>query len=306
MAGEIRVYRADAGSCNGCDIEVLASLDPKYGLQELNVVVAEHPEEANVLLVTGLVTKKTEQAIKEVYEKIQQPKLVIAYGQCAVGMDVFYDSYNAAGALDAVIPVNLYIPGCPPSPRATLYGITKALGVEGFKEGDAIWNVPKAFRGKLAVDEEKCIGCGACAEVCPPKAIDIEVAQDKTALKFWYSKCIGCGSCKDVCPPEAITMTEDYKLATNDRQTLYLAFTKGLQKCANCGKEFAPTQVSSFGLEKALAKITRYEEYRKRLVEASSFCPECRKTLDRAKEGKRLLLELNQSSLLGPQETLEQ
>lgn len=301
MADGIRVYRADAGSCNGCDIEVLASLDPKYGLQDLNVTVVEHPEEANVLLVTGMVTKKTESAIKEVYAKIQQPKLVIAYGQCAVGMDVFYDSYNVVGAIDAVIPVNLYIPGCPPSPRASLYGITKALGVEGFKEGDAIWNVSKAFRGKLAVDEEKCIGCGACAEVCPAKAIDFEKTQDKTTLRFWHSKCIQCGSCREVCPPEAITMTEDYKLATDDKQKIYLiTFTKGLQKCANCGRDFAPTQISSFGLEKALAKISKYEQYKKRLVEAASYCPECRKTIDRTKEGKRLLLELNQSSLSRP------
>jgi len=297
MAEEICVYRADTGSCNGCDIEVLATLDPKYGLQELNVKVVEHPEEANVLLVTGLVTRKTEPEIKKIYEKIREPKLVIAYGQCAVGMGVFYDSYNAVGAVDEVIPVNLYIPGCPPSPRATLYGVAKALGIEGFKEGEDIWDVPEAFRGRLAVDEETCIGCGACAEVCPPAAIDIEQEQEKRILKFWYSKCIGCGSCRDICPPEAITMTDDYRLATDDRQKLYLTVTKGLQKCAGCGREFIPPQVSSFGLENALKKITKYEEYRKRLVERSAFCPDCRKTLDQIKEGKRLLLQLNQRSL---------
>lgn len=297
MATEIRVYRADTGSCNGCDIEVLASLDPKYGLGELNVSVAEHPEEANVLLVTGLVTKKTEPELKKIYEKIQEPRIVIAYGQCAVGMDVFYDSYNAVGAVDEVIPVNFYIPGCPPSPRATLYGVTAALGVKGFKEGEAIWNVPKAFRGKVEVDEEACIGCGACAEVCPSAAIDIEQKQDKQIIRFWHSKCIRCGSCKDICPPEAITMSDDYRLVTDDRQKLFLEFTKGLQKCAGCGKEFVPIQVSTHGLEAALMKITQYEEFRKRLTETAAYCLECRKTIDRVKQGKGVLLELNKKSL---------
>jgi len=300
MAEGISIYRADAGSCNGCDIEVLASLDPKYGVGELNVSVAEYPEEANVLLVTGFITKKTEPEIKKVYEKIQEPKLVVAYGQCAVGMDVFYDSYNAVGPVDEVLPVNLYIPGCPPSPRATLYGIAKALGVEGFKKGEAIWNVPEAFRGKLEVDEEACIGCGACAEVCPSAAIDVEQKADKVELTYWHSKCIRCGSCRDICPPEAITMSDDYRLATDDRRTLFLKIEKGLQICPECGEEFVPTQVSSFGLEEALNKITKYEEYRKRLVETASYCLDCRRTLKRIKEGKMLLLELNKNSRSEP------
>ncbi len=313
MATEIRVYRADTGSCNGCDIEVLASLDPKYGLGELNVSVAEHPEEANVLLVTGLVTKKTEPELKKIYEKIQEPRIVIAYGQCAVGMDVFYDSYNAVGAVDEVIPVNFYIPGCPPSPRATLYGVTAALGVKGFKEGEAIWNVPEAFRGKVEVDEEACIGCGACSEVCPPAAIDIEKKEDKMTLRFWHSKCIRCGSCKDICPSEAITMSDDYRLVTGDRQQLYSDITKDVQKCAGCGQELVNTQIVTFGLDavgehlrekysdlmktdpKTWGKIAKpYADLKKECqTDIGLLCPTCRKTLDKIKKEKMLLLAIN-------------
>ncbi len=306
MAEGIRVYRADTGSCNGCDIEVLASLDPKYGLGELNVSVAEHPEEANVLLVTGFVTKKNEPELKKIYEKIQDPRIVIAYGQCAVGKDVFYDSYNAAGAVDEVIPVNLYIPGCPPSPRATLFGIITALDKADFKKDAEIWNVPEAFRGRVEVDEEKCIGCGACAKICPSTAIDVEQEQDKMVLRFWHSKCIRCGSCKDICPPEAITMSKEYRLATDDRQKLHLDITKGLQKCAGCGEEFVPTQVPQFGFETATGKTMvklkalgikqpppELKEFQMRMLQQASFCPDCRKTLDNVKKGKNLLLNLN-------------
>jgi len=293
VEGGLQIYRADTGSCNGCDIEVLAALAPRFGLQELNIEVVEQPEEANVLLVTGLILKKTQPEIKKLHDRIREPKLVIAYGQCAVSKDVFYDSYNAVGALDEVIPVNVYIPGCPPRPQAALYAITKVLGVEEFKAESDLWKVPEVFRGKLSIDEDKCIGCSACVRICPSAAIDLEEEEERRIFKFWYSKCVGCGLCRDICPPEAITMTEDYRLATEDRHKAYSAVTKIVQRCAGCGREYLPSQISEFGLAAVLLKAAKYEENREKLLEAAAYCTECRRTLDRAKAGKRLLLELN-------------
>lgn len=120
----------NAASCNGCDIEILAALTPRYDAERLGVQLVGSPRHADVLLVTGTVNPMTKDVLKRVYEQMPEPRLVVAIGACALGGGVMKGCYNVGHGIDKVIPVNLFIPGCPPRPEAVLYGILKLVGEE--------------------------------------------------------------------------------------------------------------------------------------------------------------------------------
>jgi NADH-quinone oxidoreductase B subunit len=124
----IWVFPVNAASCNGCDIEILASLTPRYDAERLGVELVASPRHADVLLVTGTVNAMTKDILKRIYEQMPEPKLVVAVGACALGGGVMKGCYNVGHGVDKVIPVNLFIPGCPPRPEAILYGILKLVG----------------------------------------------------------------------------------------------------------------------------------------------------------------------------------
>ena len=124
----IWVFHFNAASCNGCDIEILAALTPRYDAERLGVQLVGSPRHADVLLVTGTVNAMTRDVLKRVYEQMPEPKLVVAVGACALGGGVMKGCYNVGHGIDKVIPVNLFIPGCPPRPEAVLYGILKLVG----------------------------------------------------------------------------------------------------------------------------------------------------------------------------------
>ena len=126
----IWVFLVNAASCNGCDIEILASLTPRYDAERLGVQLVGSPRHADVLLVTGTVNPMMKETLKRVYEQMPEPKLVVAVGACALGGGVMKGCYNVGHGVDKVIPVNLFIPGCPPRPEAILYGIMKLIGEE--------------------------------------------------------------------------------------------------------------------------------------------------------------------------------
>ena len=125
------VMHFPCGGCNGCDIEVVAALTPLYDAERFGVLLKGTPRHADVLLVTGIVTLQVRDRLKRVYEQVPEPKAVVAVGSCAVSGDVFDGSYAMAGPVDKVIPVDVYVPGCPPKPEAILAGVVKAL--EKFK-----------------------------------------------------------------------------------------------------------------------------------------------------------------------------
>ncbi|MBN2355807.1 NADH-quinone oxidoreductase subunit NuoB, partial [candidate division KSB1 bacterium] len=104
-------------------------LTPYYDAERFGIKLVGSPRHADVLLVTGGVSRQVAPALRRLYEATPNPKLVFAIGSCALGGDVFYDSYNMFGGVDKVIPVNFYIPGCPPRPEAILYGVAVALGL---------------------------------------------------------------------------------------------------------------------------------------------------------------------------------
>jgi Ni,Fe-hydrogenase III small subunit len=123
------VYHTNCAACNGCDIEIINVLTPYYDAERFGIKLVGSPRHADVLLVTGGVSRQIAPALRRLYEATPDPKLVFAIGSCACGGDVFYDSYNMYGGVDKVIPVNFYVPGCPPRPEAILYGVAVALGL---------------------------------------------------------------------------------------------------------------------------------------------------------------------------------
>ena len=117
----------NSGSCNGCDIEILATLTPRYDLERFGIKLQGSPRHADVLICTGPVTRQARDRLKRIYEQMPDPKFVVAVGSCGLSGGVFQGCYNVVGHLDEVIPVNAYIPGCPPRPEAIIDGVVKLL-----------------------------------------------------------------------------------------------------------------------------------------------------------------------------------
>ncbi len=118
----------NSGSCNGCDIEILATLTPRYDIERFGVKVKASPRHADVLLCTGPVTLQARDRLVRVYEQMPEPKFVVVIGSCGTSGGIFQDCYNVVGGVDQVLPVNAYIPGCPPRPDAIIDGLVKLLG----------------------------------------------------------------------------------------------------------------------------------------------------------------------------------
>ncbi|HSQ17662.1 MAG TPA: NADH-quinone oxidoreductase subunit B family protein [Anaerolineales bacterium] len=117
----------NTGSCNGCDIEILATLTPRYDLERLGVRLQGSPRHADVLICTGPVTRQARERLLRIYEQMPEPKFVVAVGSCGVASGAFHGCYNVIGSIDEVIPVNAYIPGCPPRPEAIIDGVLKLV-----------------------------------------------------------------------------------------------------------------------------------------------------------------------------------
>ena len=119
-------YHINTGSCNGCDIEILAILTPRYDVERFGIMLVGSPRHADVLLVTGPVSRQMVSRLKRVYEQVADPKVVIVVGSCGIEGGVFYESYNLVGPVDQHIPVDVYVPGCPPRPEAIIEAVVKA------------------------------------------------------------------------------------------------------------------------------------------------------------------------------------
>jgi ech hydrogenase subunit C len=123
------ILHYNAGSCNGCDIEILACLSPKYDVERFGMINTGNPKQSDVLLITGPVTKRSRERLVEIYAQMPEPKVVICCGSCASTGGVFREMYNIEGGVDQVIPVDVHVPGCACRPEQIIDGVVAALGI---------------------------------------------------------------------------------------------------------------------------------------------------------------------------------
>ena len=128
LGRSLHLRHLDAGSCNACDWELAALLNPVYDVRRLGIDFVASPRHADGVVVTGPVTRNLETAVRRTIEAIPDPRIVIAVGACATSGGIVGESYASAGGVDKVLPVDVYIPGCPPRPEAIIFGILVALG----------------------------------------------------------------------------------------------------------------------------------------------------------------------------------
>jgi NADH-quinone oxidoreductase B subunit len=121
------ILHFNSGACNACDIEIIAALTPTYDLERFGIQLKATPRHADVLVCSGPVTRQIQDRIVRIYEQMAEPKFVVACGTCACSGGVFQGCYNVLQGIDAVLPVNAYIPGCPASPPAIIDGVVKLL-----------------------------------------------------------------------------------------------------------------------------------------------------------------------------------
>jgi ech hydrogenase subunit C len=121
------ILHYDCGSCNGCDIEILASLTPLYDIERFGMVNVGNPKHADVLVITGPANQRNQRVLRNLYEQMPEPKAVMAIGTCACTGGVFHNCYNVLGGVDKVVPVDVYVPGCSVKPEAIIDGVVLAL-----------------------------------------------------------------------------------------------------------------------------------------------------------------------------------
>lgn len=123
------VYRIDCGSCNGCEIEIFATITPMWDPERFGFKLVANPRHADILVCTGPVTRQMYYPLLRAYEAAPDPKIVVALGACGSTGGIFHDAYSVWSGIDKIIPVDVYIPGCPPHPAGILYGLGMALGI---------------------------------------------------------------------------------------------------------------------------------------------------------------------------------
>lgn len=128
LSRSIYVFHLSSGSCNNCDIEMLDCLTPRYDLERFGITLVGSIRHADVLLCTGSTNRLTVPIIKKLYDEMPKPGFVVAFGACGSSRGLFKDSYNTGQPLDEIIPVDAYIPGCPPKPEAIIGGLMKLVG----------------------------------------------------------------------------------------------------------------------------------------------------------------------------------
>lgn len=130
------ILHYDASSCNGCDIEILACLTPRYDVERFGIINTGNPKHADILVITGGVNEQNRSVIQNLYDQMPHPKVVVGVGICACTGGVFKECYNIAGGVGEILPVDVWVPGCAARPEQIIDGIVKALGILEQKRAD--------------------------------------------------------------------------------------------------------------------------------------------------------------------------
>jgi len=277
-----KLFRINTGSCNGCDVEFVATaFVEKFQIDTLGVELTEEVSDANLLLITGPLTARSESFLKDALRKLKKPFVVVGVGTCSVSCGIFRDSYAINGPLDKFVEVDVNVAGCPPRPQSIAEGIAKGVKVlEQKVNGESIpktidtifkdFSAPENFRGRVSLNEEMCTACRTCEIVCPSNAIQISETKNGFVHKIWHNSCCYCGNCTYFCPTDAIFSTNDFhtaKLQSEKFEDVHIGYID-YKKCSHCGDEYMPP--SKGLLEKAYIydNVTKLNE---------KICPKCRK-----------------------------
>lgn len=132
------VLHVGSGGCNGCDLEILACITPRFDISRFGVISTDNPKHADVMLVVGPVTLKYRKIIENLYDQMPDPKAVVAVGTCACNGGVYQGVYASCGGVDKVVPVDVYVPGCNVTPEAIIDGLVMALDILNDKKKDTL------------------------------------------------------------------------------------------------------------------------------------------------------------------------
>ena len=293
---KLRVFRADASSCNGCDIEVLEALLPRFKVGGY-IELVHDPSEAEALVITGGANFKTADEVRAVYEKLREPKIVICVGSCAISKGIFAEGYPMRGPADQMgIPITVFIGGCPPRPQAIAQAVASLLGIEVDTSED-YWGVPEGFRGLPEFDAEKCVACGACANACPTGAMGYEDGESSRTMRINYGLCIYCATCQEICPEESVKLTGEYKAFFRSKEEMVKSIEVPLRPCANCGRPFMTEKQAESILRRLMERSKDvYAPLLEDLKKMMSYCPECRQTVMNLRAGKAILIRASLSA----------
>jgi len=262
----------------------------------LGIEIVERPEDANVLLVTGGANLKSKPELERAYRAIRGPRTVVAVGSCAATMGIFKGGYSMTGPIDAIIPVDVYIMGCPPRPQVILGAMAEVLQLKG--EGlTELLRTPEGFRGDPHVDQGKCIGCSACANVCPADAIEIEDGGTARAVRFMRQACVFCASCQDVCPTKAVELRCGDTAWIREKGASKSEATLPLARCGICGEGFIPEAQIEWAMKTVSDKRALTQADRVALQGRLGVCMACRRgRIPDVREAKRLLTSLERTA----------
>jgi len=277
-----KLFRINTGSCNGCDVEFVASIFvEKFQLSNLEIELVEDIKDANLLVITGPLTARSESFFKDALSKVKKPFVVVGIGTCSISCGIFRDSYAIYGPLDKYVEVDVNIAGCPPRPQSIAQGIAKGIEILQQKySGEVIpktmdnilegFEAPQSFRGKMDLNEEACTACRTCETVCPSNAIQITQTEDGYIHKIWHNTCCFCGNCAYFCPTNAIFNTNDFDTAKlqSEKYTDIVDSFIALHECKECGEKFKSATQEL--LDRAYINSNQ-----KKLN--NDLCPSCRK-----------------------------